>query len=153
MQNFDYHNPTHIVFGQDRLAELDRLVPQQAKVLVLYGGGSVERFGTLDKVLEQLGSRSVTTFAGIEPNPQFDTLMKAVDIVREQNIDFLLALGGGSPSARHSTFSRTNTPRRMGERVRAPAYTLKNAARVRIPARSFPSSSTHSRPLAGASTP
>lgn len=96
MQNFDYHNPTHIVFGQDRLAELDRLVPPQAKVLVLYGGGSVERFGTLNKVLEQLGSRTVTTFAGIEPNPQFDTLMKAVDIVREENIDFLLALGGGS---------------------------------------------------------
>lgn len=96
MQNFDYHNPTHIVFGQDRLAELDQLVPAQANVLVLYGGGSVERFGTLDAVLAQLGSRRVTTFGGIEPNPQFDTLMKAVEIVREQEIDFLLALGGGS---------------------------------------------------------
>ena len=54
MQNFDYYNPTHIVFGKDRLAELNNLVPQNAKVLVLYGGGSVKRFGTLDKVLSNL---------------------------------------------------------------------------------------------------
>jgi len=96
MQNFDYYNPTHIVFGKDRLAELNTLIPQGAKVLVLYGGGSVKRFGTLDKVLSNLGDREVVEFGGIEPNPQFDTLMKAVEIVREQNIDFLLAVGGGS---------------------------------------------------------
>lgn len=96
MQNFDYYNPTHIVFGKDRLAELNTLVPQGAKVLVLYGGGSVKRFGTLDKVLENLGDREVLEFGGIEPNPQFDTLMKAVEIVRNENIDFLLAVGGGS---------------------------------------------------------
>ena len=96
MQNFDYYNPTHIVFGKDRLAELNTLIPEGAKVLVLYGGGSVKRFGTLDKVLSNLGDREVVEFGGIEPNPQFDTLMKAVEIVREQNIDFLLAVGGGS---------------------------------------------------------
>ena len=96
MQNFDYYNPTHIVFGKDRLAELNTLVPQGAKVLVLYGGGSVKRFGTLDKVLSNLGDREVVEFGGIEPNPQFDTLMKAVEIVRNENIDFLLAVGGGS---------------------------------------------------------
>ncbi|MGY0216110.1 iron-containing alcohol dehydrogenase [Endozoicomonadaceae bacterium StTr2] len=96
MQSFDYFNPTHIVFGQDRLAELDKLVPQNAKVLVLYGGGSVKKFGTLDKVLEGLGQREVIEFGGIEPNPQFDTLMRAVELVRKENIDFLLAVGGGS---------------------------------------------------------
>ena len=96
MQNFDYYNPTHIVFGQDRLAELNSLVPQNAKVLVLFGGGSVKRFGTLDKVLSNLGDRNVLEFGGIEPNPQFDTLMKAVEIVRAEKIDFLLAVGGGS---------------------------------------------------------
>ncbi|MBY6223843.1 iron-containing alcohol dehydrogenase [Ferrimonas balearica] len=96
MQNFDYRNPTHIVFGQDRLAELDQLVPQDAKVLVLYGGGSVKRFGTLNKVLAGLGNRTVVEFAGIEPNPQFDTLMKAVHIARDEQVDFLLAVGGGS---------------------------------------------------------
>ncbi|OUR92019.1 NADH-dependent alcohol dehydrogenase [Gammaproteobacteria bacterium 42_54_T18] len=96
MQNFDYYNPTHIVFGQDRLAELNNLVPQNAKVLVLYGGGSVKRFGTMDKVLCNLGDRNVLEFGGIEPNPQFETLMKAVEIVRAEKIDFLLAVGGGS---------------------------------------------------------
>ncbi|WP_286267852.1 iron-containing alcohol dehydrogenase [Thalassotalea atypica] len=96
MQNFDYFNPTHIVFGQDRLNELDNLVPQNAKVLVLFGGGSVKRFGTLDKIRASLGDREVLEFGGIEANPEFDTLMKAVDVVREENVDFLLAVGGGS---------------------------------------------------------
>lgn len=96
MQNFDYQNPTHIVFGQNRLAELNGLVPQDARVMVLYGGGSVKKYGTLDKVLSGLGSRTVIEFAGIEPNPRFETLMRAVDIVRTEKIDFLLAVGGGS---------------------------------------------------------
>lgn len=96
MQNFDYYNPTHIVFGQDRLNELDKLIPQNAKVLVLFGGGSVKRYGTLEKVVSQLGNRDVLEFGGIEPNPQFDTLMKAVELVKAENVDFLLAVGGGS---------------------------------------------------------
>ncbi|WP_257266613.1 iron-containing alcohol dehydrogenase [Endozoicomonas sp. ONNA2] len=96
MMNFNYQNPTHIVFGQDRLQELDQLVPANAKVLVLYGGGSVKKFGTLDKVLAGLGNREVLEFSGIEPNPTFNTLMKAVAIVRAENINFLLAVGGGS---------------------------------------------------------
>ena len=96
MLDFDYRNPTHIVFGKDRLGELDKLVPQDAKVLVLYGGGSVKRFGTLEKVVSNLGDREVIEFSGIEPNPQYDTLMKAVEIVRNENITFLLAVGGGS---------------------------------------------------------
>ncbi len=96
MMNFNYHNPTHIVFGKDRLHELNQLVPESAKVLVLYGGGSVCRNGTLEKVLTGLGNRKVVEFSGFEPNPQFNTLMKAVEIVRSENIDFLLAVGGGS---------------------------------------------------------
>lgn len=96
MQNFDYYNPTKIVFGENRLSELNNLIPQRAKVLVLYGGGSVEKYGTLEKVLAGLGDREVHTFAGIEPNPEFETLMKAVALVQEKNIDFLLAVGGGS---------------------------------------------------------
>ena len=96
MENFDYYNPTKIVFGENRLPELNNLIPQQAKVLVLYGGGSVEKYGTLEKVLAGLGDREVHTFAGIEPNPEFETLMKAVALVQEKDIDFLLAVGGGS---------------------------------------------------------
>lgn len=96
MLNFTFYNPTKIVFGKDTLGELDHLVPKEAKVLVLYGGGSVKQFGTLDKVISVLGDRTVVEFGGIEPNPQYDTLMKAVEIVRTESIDFLLAVGGGS---------------------------------------------------------
>lgn len=96
MQNFDYYNPTQIVFGQQRLNELDNLVPKNAKVLVLFGGGSVKRFGTLDKIKSSLGEREVLEFGGIEANPKFETLMQAVELVQKENIDFLLAIGGGS---------------------------------------------------------
>lgn len=96
MNNFDYYNPTHIVFGQNRLGELDKLVPNDAKVLVLFGGGSAKRSGTLDKVLSGLGQRKVVEFGGVEPNPQFETLMKAVAVAKDQQVDFVLAVGGGS---------------------------------------------------------
>lgn len=96
MQNFNYYNPTQIVFGAERLNELDQLVPSSAKVLVLYGGGSVKRFGTLDKIRSALSDRTVLEFGGIEANPQYSTLMKAVELVQQEKIDFLLAVGGGS---------------------------------------------------------
>ena len=96
MNNFNFYNPTHIAFGEGKIAELDTLVPHDAKVLVLFGGDSARRTGTLDEVKSALGNRQVTEFEGIEPNPSFETLMKAVVQVREQNIDFLLAVGGGS---------------------------------------------------------
>ena len=96
MLNFNYRNPTHVVFGKDRIAELDQLVPANAKVLITYGGGSVVRFGTLDKVKSALGNRTVIEFGGIEANPKYDTLMQAVEVARKENIDFLLAVGGGS---------------------------------------------------------
>ncbi len=96
MQNFDFYNPTHIVFGQDRLAELNTLIPEDAKVMVLYGGGSVKRNGALEKVIAGLGKRSLVEFQGIEPNPEFDTLMKAVDVIRAEGVTYLLAVGGGS---------------------------------------------------------
>jgi NADP-dependent alcohol dehydrogenase len=96
MFDFEFHNPVRIVFGKDRLETLDRLVPQGAKVLVTYGGGSAVRSGLVGRVKAALGSRTVHEFGGIEPNPQFDTLMKAVALVKERGIDFLLAVGGGS---------------------------------------------------------
>lgn len=96
MNNFDFYNPTHIVFGRDRLNELTALVPQNANVLVLYGGGSVKKFGTLEKVKKVLSGHKIFEFGGIEPNPRFETLMKAVELVKKENIDFLLAVGGGS---------------------------------------------------------
>lgn len=96
MLDFNFYNPTQIVFGKDRLNELDSLIPKEARVLVLYGGGSVKKFGTLDKVIKGLGDREVYEFGGIEANPQFSTLMNAVEVVKEKEIDFLLAVGGGS---------------------------------------------------------
>ncbi|MGE4402999.1 MAG: iron-containing alcohol dehydrogenase [Desulfobulbus sp.] len=96
MLNFEYYNPTRIVFGKDQIGRLDRLVPATAKVLVLYGGGSAQKHGTLDKVRLALGERNVIEFGGIEPNPRYSTLMRAVEVVRKEGIDFLLAVGGGS---------------------------------------------------------
>ena len=96
MLNFNYFNPTQIVFGENRLEELDKLVPANAKVLVTFGGQSAKKYGTIDKVRTALKEREVFEFGGIEPNPRYTTLVKALDVIKENNIDFLLAVGGGS---------------------------------------------------------
>ncbi|OXL18528.1 iron-containing alcohol dehydrogenase [Psychrobacter sp. DAB_AL32B] len=99
MNNFQYYNPVRIVFGEDQIKQLSDLVPTDARVLITYGGGSAQRTGTLDEVKAALsanGNREVFEFGGIEANPEFTTLLKAADMVNEHNIDFLLAVGGGS---------------------------------------------------------
>ncbi|MTJ80635.1 MAG: iron-containing alcohol dehydrogenase [Telmatospirillum sp.] len=96
MQNFQFHNPTRIVFGKGMIAQLGKLVPENARVLILTGGSSAQKTGTLDEVRAALGTRHVTLFSGIEPNPTFETLSGAVETVRSEKIDFLLAVGGGS---------------------------------------------------------
>ncbi len=99
MNNFQYYNPVRIVFGEGQIEQLSDLVPTDARVLITYGGGSAERTGTLDEVRTALsanGNREVFEFGGIEPNPEFVTLLKAADQVNEHNIDFILAVGGGS---------------------------------------------------------
>lgn len=96
MNNFEFHNPTRIVFGKGRAAELAKLVPVDAKVLILVGGSSAEKTGTLSEVRLALGDRMTGTLSGIEPNPEFDTCMLAVQRVRQEGFDFLLAVGGGS---------------------------------------------------------
>ncbi|MCA1862139.1 iron-containing alcohol dehydrogenase [Janthinobacterium sp. HSC-3S05] len=98
MKNFEFHNPTKIVFGADTVAKLSTLVPHDARVLILYGGASAEKTGTLAEVRAALalGQRSVQEFGGIEPNPSYETLMRAVAQVRSEKLNFLLAVGGGS---------------------------------------------------------
>lgn len=96
MQDFSFYNPTRIEFGAGKIAELQQLVPSLARVLILFGGESAKHNGTLDEVIAALGKRKVQLFGGIEPNPSFETLMKAVKLVQEQHIEFLLAVGGGS---------------------------------------------------------
>jgi NADP-dependent alcohol dehydrogenase len=96
MLNFDFYNPTRILFGRDRLESIDKYVPADATVLITYGGGSAKKSGLIDRVKTALGKRKVYEFGGIEPNPRYETLIKAVDIVRSKHIDFILAVGGGS---------------------------------------------------------
>lgn len=96
MFNFEFQNPTRIVFGQETVAQLDSLVPASARVMVLYGRESAERYGTLAEVRSALGLRERFEFGGIEPNPTFETLMRAVELARAEKVDFLLAVGGGS---------------------------------------------------------
>lgn len=99
MNNFQYYNPVRIVFGEGQIEKLAELVPTDARVLITYGGGSAQRTGTLDEVKTALaanGQRQVFEFGGIEANPEFTTLLKAADMVNEHDIDFLLAVGGGS---------------------------------------------------------
>lgn len=96
MKDFVYQNPTKILFGKSSIGLIDQEIPQSARVLITYGGGSVIKNGTLSRVREALAKRTIVEFEGIEPNPEYETLMKAVEIVRRENIDFILAVGGGS---------------------------------------------------------
>ncbi len=96
MFNFSYQNPTRIVFGKDQISELTNLLPKDKKVLLLYGGGSIKRNGVYQQVVKALADVSFIEFAGVEPNPAFETLMRATTLVKEQGIDYILAVGGGS---------------------------------------------------------
>ena len=96
MFNFNFYNPTRIIFGKDRLDTLDANIPADTSVLITYGGGSAKKSGLIDRVKAALGKRKIFEFGGIEPNPSYETLIKAVDVVRRQKIDFILAVGGGS---------------------------------------------------------
>jgi NADP-dependent alcohol dehydrogenase len=96
MQNFDFYNPTQILFGQGQVATLPTLIPAGARVLLLSGGGSIKHNGVYDEVMAALSGYSVSEFSGIEPNPSYETLMQAVEQVKREKIDFLLAVGGGS---------------------------------------------------------
>lgn len=96
MQNFTLHTPTKILFGEGQIASLADQIPTDARILITYGGGSIKKNGVFDQVINALKGHNVLEFSGIEPNPTYETLMKAVEIVRKEKIDFLLAVGGGS---------------------------------------------------------
>ena len=96
MLNFNFYNPTRIIFGAETIGQLNQLIPSDARVLLLFGGESARRNGTLDEIYRALGQRKVEEFGGIEPNPSYETLMRAVGQIRENQVDFLLAVGGGS---------------------------------------------------------
>lgn len=96
MLNFELYNPANYVFGKGQIEKLAGLVPANAKILIAYGGGSIFKNGIHAQVIEALKGFTVIEFGGIEPNPRFETLMKAVEIIKKENITFVLAVGGGS---------------------------------------------------------
>ena len=96
MENFEFFNPVKIILGKGQIAKLRGVVPAGARLLVTYGRGSIKRNGVYDQVMANLQGHTVSEFSGIEPNPAYETLMKAVEVVKRERIDFLLAVGGGS---------------------------------------------------------
>ncbi len=96
MTNFELYNPTNYVFGKGQIAKLSDLIAKGEKILLTYGGGSIFKNGIYDQVKKALNGFDIVEFGGIEPNPRFETLMKAAQIIKDQNIDFILAVGGGS---------------------------------------------------------
>jgi NADP-dependent alcohol dehydrogenase len=93
---FSYHNPTAIEFGAGQIKKLSSLIDPKQKVLVVYGGGSIKKNGVYDQVIKALENHTIVEFSGVEVNPTVETMNKAVKIVREEKIDFVLAVGGGS---------------------------------------------------------
>lgn len=96
MFNFSYQNPTRIVFGEGQIKQLSALIPAGSKILLTYGGGSIKQNGVYSQVMQALQGFDVVEFSGIEPNPSFETLLKATELVKAQGITFLLPVGGGS---------------------------------------------------------
>ncbi len=96
MENFVFQNPTRILFGRGQIASLATELPAQARVLLLAGGGSIKENGVYAQVMQALGARTVKEFWGVEANPDYDTLMRAVEIVKAGKLDWILPVGGGS---------------------------------------------------------
>lgn len=93
---FTLYNPVRVHFGHGQLKHLADEIPENARVLLTYGGGSIKKHGLYDKILELLAPRKVVPFGGIEPNPRYETLCKAIPLIKEHQLDFILAVGGGS---------------------------------------------------------
>jgi NADP-dependent alcohol dehydrogenase len=96
MNNFEYYNPVRVVFGKGTIGKIADLIGRDKKIMLLYGGGSIKKNGVYDQVMAALKGRAVVEFSGIEPNPRYETCMKAVELARKEKVDFLLSVGGGS---------------------------------------------------------
>ncbi|EGV44757.1 iron-containing alcohol dehydrogenase [Bizionia argentinensis JUB59] len=96
MNNFEFKNPTKIIFGKDSIAKLENEIPKDAKVLMLYGGGSIKKNGIYDQVKKALANFTVIEFGGIPANPEYSVLTEALEVIKTENITYLLAVGGGS---------------------------------------------------------
>jgi len=96
MINFEFKNPTKILFGKGQIEKLPKEIPANAKVLILYGGGSIKQNGVYDQVIKALSGYTVFEFGGIPANPEYAILLQGLELIKKEKIDFLLAVGGGS---------------------------------------------------------
>lgn len=96
MNNFEFKNPTKIIFGKDSIQKLESEIPNDAKVLLLYGGGSIKKNGIYEHVKTALSKVTVVEFGGIPANPEYSVLMGALKVIKDEKITYLLAVGGGS---------------------------------------------------------
>ena len=96
MNNFEFKNPTKIIFGKDTIKEIEKQIPSNAKVLLLYGGGSIKKNGIYDQVKTALSNVTVVEFGGIPANPEYAKLLEALQVIKNEKITYLLAVGGGS---------------------------------------------------------
>ncbi len=96
MYNFEYQNPVKIIFGKDSIPKIADEVPKSSKILMTYGGGSIKKNGVYEQVKNALAGYELLEFGGIEPNPHYETCMKAIELVKNEKVDFLLSVGGGS---------------------------------------------------------
>jgi NADP-dependent alcohol dehydrogenase len=96
MNNFKYRNPTKILFGKGQIENLATEIPADAKILMLYGGGSIMKNGVYEQVKKALSDYKVVEFGGIPANPEYSVLVDALKVIKEENITYLLAVGGGS---------------------------------------------------------
>lgn len=96
MRDFEFYNPVKIIFGKNKIANIAEELKPYNKIMFTYGKGSIKRNGIYERVVSALEGKDFIEFGGIEPNPSYETLMKAVKLGKENGVDFLLAVGGGS---------------------------------------------------------
>ena len=100
MLNFEYYTPTKVVFGKNAEAQVGRLVKEQncKKVLVHYGSGSAKKSGLLDRIFDSLRAEGIdfVSLGGVVPNPRLSKVYEGIDLCKKENVDFILAVGGGS---------------------------------------------------------
>lgn len=96
MQSFTYSNPVKVVFGEDAIENLRKLLPRSEKIMLTMGTGSIRKNGVYDRVRQALGNREIVELSGIAPNPEYTTCMEAVSIAKNAEVGFFLAVGGGS---------------------------------------------------------
>ncbi len=96
MLNFEFQNPTKLIFGKGSIAKIEKQFSRPTKIMLTFGGGSVKRNGVYDQVIAALKGHEIVEFWGIEPNPKVETLRKAVELGKAEKVEFIIAVGGGS---------------------------------------------------------